>query len=185
MMKFVNPTSNVINLTPIGLGKIEPGAAVLVEEHLYRPERTAGGGRGKSVIEQVAPQMIPVADQGWIDAWKSAPTPPKPVSRVVTSDTLHQLPQAILEARKAFEEAAAMRAAGQEITEAPAPVPETAPEAPAEPVAAPAEVPPPVPAAAPTPAPKRRGRPPKAKPMDPDVAASNPGVTSGIMDDGE
>lgn len=92
MLIFKNPTEFTLNLTPWDLGIIPPGGEIEVPEYLYRPGRSAGGGRTPSTIESCAPHLVPVAEPEWIAQWRKAPPPPEPKSAIVTSETLRKSP---------------------------------------------------------------------------------------------
>lgn len=82
-MKFVNPTENTINLHAIGCGVVAPGGEVDIPLYLCAPGRTDAGNRGKSAVENVAPQLEP-KDEADKKAWKAIPEAPTPVSKIVT-----------------------------------------------------------------------------------------------------
>lgn len=90
MVTFKNPTEHTLNLAPWDLGEVPPGGEIEIPEYLYRPGRSAGGGRTPSTIEACAPQLIPVADPEWIAEWRKAPKPPAPKSAIVSSTTLRR-----------------------------------------------------------------------------------------------
>ncbi len=81
---FFNPTTHTITLDSIGLESVGPGESIDVPIELAAPTRKDNGTRGKSAIEQVAPQLHPKlqSDQ---DAWKITPPPATPVSKIVTT----------------------------------------------------------------------------------------------------
>ena len=82
-MKFVNPTDHTINLHAIGCGEVEPKGEVDIPLYLCAPSRTDAGNRGKSAVENVAPQLEP-KDPADKKAWKAVPAPPTPISKTVT-----------------------------------------------------------------------------------------------------
>ena len=82
-MKFKNPTETSINLGPIGLGIVEPGDEVDIPLDLCAPNRMSSGARGKSSLENCAPQLIPVVAHE-SKVWKATPSEPTPVSKIVT-----------------------------------------------------------------------------------------------------
>lgn len=82
-MIFTNPTDYTIKLEAIGHDPVAPGADVELPLELCAPTRKDNGERGKSPVEQVAPQLHPKhpADH---EAWKQTPAPAKGESKIVT-----------------------------------------------------------------------------------------------------
>jgi len=56
---YHNPTEHIIRLGMLDLPDVPPKGDVEVPLHLAAPGRTDNGARGKSSIEQVAPQLQP------------------------------------------------------------------------------------------------------------------------------
>ena len=82
-MRFKNPTQHVILLDAIGLDPVAPGGTVDVPIELCAPGRGDNGKRSKSSLENVAPQLMPFAEED-ATAWKATPAVPAPVSRIVS-----------------------------------------------------------------------------------------------------
>lgn len=82
-MKFVNPTDHTINLNAIGCGEVPPKGEVDIPLYLCAAQRTDAGNRGKSAVENVAPQLEP-KDPEEKKLWKKIPDAPTPVSKIVT-----------------------------------------------------------------------------------------------------
>ena len=80
---FTNPTEHTLDLAAVGLGSVSPGQDVPVPLYLCAPRRTDNGGRGKSPIEQVAPQLKP-KDKADAELLAITPPEPKPVSKIVS-----------------------------------------------------------------------------------------------------
>lgn len=84
-MRFKNFSNHLLNLAPIGLGTVAPGAEADVPLALAAPGRGDNGARTKSAIESCAPQMMP-SDAREREAWLAAPpastTKPKLVASV-------------------------------------------------------------------------------------------------------
>jgi hypothetical protein len=82
-MRFVNPTDHDINLHAIGCGIVKPGAEVEIPLYLCAPGRTDAGNRGKSAVENVAPQLEPKSEADK-KTWKGIPDEPIPQSKIVS-----------------------------------------------------------------------------------------------------
>lgn len=80
---FVNKSDHLIILDSVGLDPVPAGGTVEVPLHLAAPTRRDSGNRGKSPIEQVAPQLEP-KDPEVKALWLQAPEPATPVSKIVS-----------------------------------------------------------------------------------------------------
>jgi hypothetical protein len=83
VMVFTNPTKHIINLSALGIDSVEPGKDVEIPLSLAAPYRMDNGQRGKSPIEQVAPQLQPKNKED-LEAWLKVPPAPIPVSKIVS-----------------------------------------------------------------------------------------------------
>lgn len=82
-MVFHNPTEHTIKLDSIGLDPVAPGQDVEVPLYLAAPVRADNGQRGKSPLEQVAPQLHP-KDPADKAAWLEVPPHATAQSKIVT-----------------------------------------------------------------------------------------------------
>jgi hypothetical protein len=83
VMVFMNPTKFTLNLSALGIDPVEPGKDVEIPLALAAPYRMDNGQRGKSPLEQVAPQLQPKSKED-LEAWLKVPSPPTPTSRIVS-----------------------------------------------------------------------------------------------------
>jgi len=81
-MTFHNPTDHMIKLDAIGLDPVPPKSDAEIPLTLAAPTRKDNGTRGKSALEQVAPQLHPKNSKDH-DAWKQTPEPVVPKSKIV------------------------------------------------------------------------------------------------------
>lgn len=117
-MIFVNPTDHVIKLDAIGLDPVAAKAEVEIPLSLCAPYRTDNGQRGKSPVEQVAPQLHPKnADER--KAWEEIPAPPVPQSKIVANASRHLQPQPESPGVKALREKAEAAARAKAANSAP------------------------------------------------------------------
>lgn len=82
-MTFHNPTEHTLRLESVGLEDVGPGEECEIPLALCAPTRTDNGNRGKSPIEQVAPQLQP-KNPSDLKTWKQVPPPPIPTSKIVS-----------------------------------------------------------------------------------------------------
>jgi hypothetical protein len=82
-MLFHNPTEHTINLDALGMDPVLPDGEVAIPLHMAAPLRTDNGNRGKSPVEQVAPQLRPKNPTD-LKAWLAIPEPVKQESKIVT-----------------------------------------------------------------------------------------------------
>lgn len=82
-MVFHNPTEHTIRLDAIGLDPVPPNGEVEIPISLAAPTRTDNNQRGKSPLEQVAPQLEPKDPADRAD-WLKIPPHASPQSRVVS-----------------------------------------------------------------------------------------------------
>jgi hypothetical protein len=79
-MLFRNETNSTLKIA-IGRGiVVEPGKTVEIDNDLARPRRHSNGSRRKSIIEQLAPQLVPADPMERFD-WEQAPEAPDPKKR--------------------------------------------------------------------------------------------------------
>lgn len=89
-MRFKNTSDKPVKLSHLGvagIGPIGPGEEVELPDELGQPGLRGYAQRRPSVIESLAPQLVP-ADPDEHLAWLEAPEPLAPVSRVVTADRM-------------------------------------------------------------------------------------------------
>jgi len=92
-MVFHNPTEFTIKLDALGLDPVGPGQDCEIPLYMAAASRMDNGGRGKSPVEQVAPQLHPKhAEDRKI--WEEVPPPPIPQSKIVsvTARAAHESP---------------------------------------------------------------------------------------------
>jgi hypothetical protein len=82
-MTFTNPTEHTLRLDAIGLDPVGPGKDVEIPLHLAAATRTDAGQRGKSPVEQVAPQLKPKREEDH-KIWSQVPPVMPAQSKVVT-----------------------------------------------------------------------------------------------------
>ena len=82
-MCFTNPTTHQIKLDAIGLDPVGPGEDCEIPLTLCAPTIRANGTRGKSPLEEVAPQLVP-KDKIDHENWMKVPEPLPPQSKIVT-----------------------------------------------------------------------------------------------------
>lgn len=104
-MIFVNPTEHTIKLDALGFDPVEPKGEVELPLSVCAPYRMDNGTRGKSPVEQVAPQLQP-KDPEECKAWNDVPAPPTPVSKIVANFPRHLQPQPESPGVKALREKA-------------------------------------------------------------------------------
>lgn len=107
VMVFTNPTEHTVNLGSLGIDPVGPGKDVEIPLTLAAPYRMDNGSRGKSPVEQVAPQLRPKNNDDLAE-WLKVPPSATPVSRIVSVS-----PRQPVEAPgvKALREAAAAKVA--------------------------------------------------------------------------
>ena len=82
-MIFHNPTEHTVKLDALGLDPVGPGQDCEIPLYLAAPTRTDNGNRGKSPVEQVAPQLHPKNEEDR-KLWLEVPTPVAPQSKIVS-----------------------------------------------------------------------------------------------------
>lgn len=92
-MRFKNASEHTVNLDAIGLDPVEAGAECEVPLDLCAPGRRDNGGRSKSALECVAPQLVPVSSDDHA-AWQETPPPPVPTSKIVSINVPRQMTEA-------------------------------------------------------------------------------------------
>lgn len=81
-MKNVGSVSIKLHKVGLGVGEVEAGATVELPDHVCRPHRTAGGGRGPSLVEDLCgPNLVP-DDADEHAEWIGVPAAPKPAPRL-------------------------------------------------------------------------------------------------------
>lgn len=128
-MIFVNPTEHTIVLDALGFDPVEPGGEVELPLGVCAPYRTDNGRRGKSPVEQVAPQLHPKNPEER-KVWLEVPAPTVPVSKIVSNAPRHLQPQPEAPGVKALREKAeaaakikASKASALPVTNVSAPAP--------------------------------------------------------------
>jgi hypothetical protein len=89
-MRFKNTSDKTVRLGHLGvtgIPDIAPGDTVEIPDELALPQLRGYAQRKPSVIERIAPQLVP-ADESEAAAWAEPPPPPEPRSRFVTADRL-------------------------------------------------------------------------------------------------
>lgn len=104
-MIFVNPTEHTIKLDALGFDPVSPKGEVELPLTVCAPTRTDNGQRGKSPVEQVAPQLHPKSEADR-KAWLEIPAPPIPQSKIVANAARHLQPQPEAPGVKALREKA-------------------------------------------------------------------------------
>lgn len=82
-MVFTNPTEHTVKLAALGFDPVPPGKDVELPLEVCAPYRMDNGERGKSPVEQVAPQLRP-KDPGEFEVWRKVPEPARAQSKIVT-----------------------------------------------------------------------------------------------------
>jgi hypothetical protein len=117
-VRFRNPTQHTLKLYCVGLEDVPPGGEIDIPMEICAPGRTDAGARKKSILEDVCPQLVPVADHDK-EALGTVPPAPAPVSKIVSIAGRLQPPQeapgvkALRDKREALIKAAQEKQAAQ------------------------------------------------------------------------